>query len=187
MNKRIRKKHYWLGSKRAGTNHCRCVIGNGISRRYEKATGVEPKRRNIMRYLCWFYNNSSQNEWDDAVEKYRVNTQCILSAKHLLRQPKESTGTLIFYRPHRGSLTEALQESEIFTSVDEMFDFIVEHQPFDDVFDKSDLSIGEDIGPDERIGWSETRYILTKRCCGKIYETPQCIGMCSFEKIKEEN
>ena len=68
-----------------------------------------------------------------------------------------------------------------------MFDFIVEHQPFDDVFDKSDLSIGEDIGPDERIGWSETRYILTKRCCGKIYETPQCIGMCSFEKIKEEN
>lgn len=99
---------------------------------------------------------------------------------------KESTGTLIFYRPHRRSLTEALQELEIFTSVDEMFDFIVEHLPFDDVFDKSDLSIGEDIGPDERIGWSETRYILTKRCCGKIYDAPQCIGMCSFEKLKKE-
>jgi len=86
-NRRIRKKHYWLGSKRAGTNHCRCVIGNGIRRRYEEATGVEPKRRNIMRYLLWFYHNSSQKEWDDAVDKYHVNTQSILSAKHLLCQP----------------------------------------------------------------------------------------------------
>ena len=103
------------------------------------------------------------------------------------RMRKEATGTLIFYRPHRRSLTEALQELEIFTSVDEMFDFIVEHQPFDDVFDKSDLSIGEDIGPDERIGWSETRYILTKRCCSKIYDTPQCIGMCSFERLEKDD
>lgn len=86
-NKRIRKKHYWLGSKRAGTNHCRCVIGNGIRIRYEEATGVEPKRRNIMRYLLWFYNNSSQKEWDDAVDKYHFNCQTLLSAKHLLRQP----------------------------------------------------------------------------------------------------
>jgi len=216
MNKRIRKKHYWLGSKRAGTNHCRCVIGNGIRRRYEEATGVESKRRNIMRYLLWFYNNSSEKEWDDAVDKYHVNYQPSLSAKHLLSQPitpipsslqdiecnhiyrdayirsfdrirKGSTGTLIFYRPHRGSLTESLQELEIFTSVDEMFDFIIENQPFDDAFDKSDLSVGEDIGPDERIGWSETRYVLTKRCCGNIYDTPQCIGMCSFKNIEEEN
>jgi hypothetical protein len=86
-NKRLGKKHYWLGSKRAGTNHCRCVIGNGIRRRYEEATGVEPKRRNIMRYLLWFYHNSSQKEWDDAVDKYYINTQHLLSAKHLLRQP----------------------------------------------------------------------------------------------------
>lgn len=90
-NKRIRKKHYWLGSKRAGTNHCRCVIGNGIRRRYEEATGVESIRRNIMRYLRWFYIHSSQNEWDDAVDKYRVDKQCILSAKHLLRQPSPSS------------------------------------------------------------------------------------------------
>ena len=86
-NKRIRKKHYWLGSKRAGTNHCRCVIGNGIRRRYEEATGTEPKRIHIMRYLRWFYIHSSQKEWDDAVYKYHVNTLCILSAKHLLHQP----------------------------------------------------------------------------------------------------
>lgn len=215
-NKRIRKKHYWLGEKRAGTNHCRNTIGNGIRLRYIEATDTEPKRRNIMRYLRWFYIHSSLEEWCAAVKKYHVNTQLILSAKHLLSQPitpipsslqdiecnhiyrdayirsfdrirKGSTGTLIFYRPHRGSLTESLQELEIFTSVDEMFDFIIENQPFDDTFDKSDLSVGEDIGPDERIGWSETRYVLTKRCCGNIYDTPQCIGMCSFEKITKEN
>ena len=84
-NKRIRKKHYWLGSKRAGTNHCRCVIGNGIRRRYEEATGTEPKRRNLVRYLLWFYHNSSEKEWDDAVDKYHVNCQPLLSAKHLLK------------------------------------------------------------------------------------------------------
>ena len=83
-NKRIRKKHNWLGSKRAGTNHCRCVIGIGIRRRYEEATGIEPKRLNLMRYLLWFYHNSSQKEWDDAVDKYHVNIQYILSAKQLL-------------------------------------------------------------------------------------------------------
>lgn len=90
-NKRIRKKHYWLGEKRAGTNHCRCVIGNGIRRRYEEATGVEPKRRNIMKYLLWFYHNSSLEEWSDTVQKYYINTQNIFSAKHLLRQPSPSS------------------------------------------------------------------------------------------------
>ena len=83
-NKRIRKKHYWLGEKRAGTNHCRNTIGNGIRRRYIEATDTEPKHRNIMRYLRWFYIHSSLKEWSDSVRKYHINLQPYLSAKHLI-------------------------------------------------------------------------------------------------------
>ena len=64
------------------------IISNGIRRRYIEAADTEPKHRNIMRYLCWFYNNSSQKEWDDAAQKYYINWQPILSAKHLISRAR---------------------------------------------------------------------------------------------------
>lgn len=79
-----------LGSKRAGTNCCRNDIGNGIRLRYIAGVGTEPIHRNIMRYLRWFYNNSSEKEWLGAVGKYYVPYQYMFSAKHLLPTPTTS-------------------------------------------------------------------------------------------------
>ena len=82
--KRIRKKHIYFGPKRAGTNYCLNVIGNGIRRRYIDATGDEPSVKNIKQYLRWFYYHSSQEEWLKYVAKYTTLSQTMFSAKHLL-------------------------------------------------------------------------------------------------------
>ena len=88
----------------------------------------------------------------------------------------------IKYRPHRGSLKESMEEEKVFSSTKDMIDHIV-NDTFMGVklYEPDDISIGDNIGKDDRIDWKETRYVLTKRC-GKIsYDIPQAIGMCSFE------
>ena len=44
-----------------------------------------------------------------------------------------------------------------------------------------DLSISEDPRKDNRVDWKETRYVYTKRIGNEVYDTPQCIRMCSIE------
>jgi hypothetical protein len=92
----------------------------------------------------------------------------------------------IKYRPHRGSLEESMALQKEFQSIEEMFKYI-ENESYSSIsgirlYRAEDLSIGESLGKDERIDWKETRYILTKRCGMVIYDTPQCIGMCSIEE-----
>lgn len=86
---------------------------------------------------------------------------------------------MIKYRPHRGLLADAMAEMQTFSSVDEMFNFIA--NKYSEYLSKEDLSIGEDLGKDQRIDWKETRYVCTKRFGSEEYAIPQCIGMCSIE------
>lgn len=91
---------------------------------------------------------------------------------------------MVRYRPHRGSLLDAMAEAKNFNSIEEMFDYILDDwnkSGFGYAFSKSDLSVSENLGADRRINWKECRYILTKRMGDKVYESPQCIGMCSIE------
>ena len=89
---------------------------------------------------------------------------------------------MIYYRPHKGTLADAMAQMQIFNTIDEMLDFIVKDwNVYGDVFTKKDLSVGENEGKDDRIDWKETRYVCTKRMRNEIYDVPQCIGMCSFE------
>lgn len=84
------------------------------------------------------------------------------------------------YRPHRGSLEDSIALAKTFDSPSEMFDHIVKE--WGGLIDKEDLSIGkEDWGSDPRIDWPNCHYVLTKRCGGTKYDTPQCIGMCCYE------
>lgn len=93
MNKRIKKKHMWLGSKRAGTNHCATEILRHIIRKCVKA-GIEPNIRNIKKYIRWFYHNSSQAVWDKRVADTYIPWQTMLSAKHLLKSVPEKEGVV---------------------------------------------------------------------------------------------
>lgn len=88
---------------------------------------------------------------------------------------------MIKYRPHRGTLADAMLEEREFKSLDEMYDYIIANWG-SWLFTKEDLSISDNLGKDSRIDWKETRYVGTKRFGDKVYDVPQCIGMCSFEE-----
>ena len=89
---------------------------------------------------------------------------------------------MVKYRPHRGTLDDAMLESREFNSIESMFKYIVEDWNSNiEVFDISDLSLTDDNGKDNRTDWKETRYICTRRMGTEKYKVPQCIGMCSIE------
>lgn len=86
---------------------------------------------------------------------------------------------MIKYRPHKGLLTDAMAEMKTFNTLDEMFEHIV--QDWYGYLTAEDLSVTDNLGNDKRIDWEETRYVCTRRIGSEMYETPQCIGMCSIE------
>ena len=86
---------------------------------------------------------------------------------------------MIKYKPHRGSLADAMSEMKIFNSKEDMFNAIVIN--WNGFISYEDLSISEDFGKDNRIDWKETRYVCTKRIGNEIYDISQCVGMCSIE------
>ena len=86
---------------------------------------------------------------------------------------------MIKYRPHRGSLENAMREMKTFNSKEEMFDYIV--KDWGGFISYADLSITENIGRDKRIDWKECRHVCAKRINSETFKVPQCIGMCSIE------
>ena len=100
MNKRIMKKHMWLGEKRAGLPYCSNQIGQHVHKLLDEA-GIKPIRRNIMRYLHWFCKHSTEAEWMKRVDRAHVSDQMMLSAKHLL--PRPTYDQMVLYS--RGKIT----------------------------------------------------------------------------------
>jgi hypothetical protein len=86
MNKRIKKKHQWLGVKRAGANYCANEIARHIGRKI-LYSGITPKPSyvlNVRRHVRWFFHHSSEEEWGKRVAEAYYPDQWFLSAKHLL-------------------------------------------------------------------------------------------------------
>ena len=93
---------------------------------------------------------------------------------------------MIKYRPHRGSLAVSMQFAQEFQTIEEMKTYILFENTFSGIrmFDRDDIVIGDIIGADERIGWNNVRYVMTKRYHNedyiKKYGCPQVIGMCDL-------
>ena len=94
----------------------------------------------------------------------------------------------IKYRPHRGSLVDAMAEYKEFFSLSEMYEHIVRTNTFHGMkmFEENDIVVSEPIGEDDRIGWKDNRYVCVKRYGNKEYDIPQCIGMCSYDNWNKE-
>ena len=101
---------------------------------------------------------------------------------------------MIIFRPHRGSLAEAMAEAKEFASVEEMKEYIVKvwHDYWAGskiLFSVEDIVINDDSEVnDERIGWEDSKYVCVKRMGNedyvKKYGKPQCIGMCATKYRK---
>lgn len=87
---------------------------------------------------------------------------------------------MIKYRPHRGGLAEAMQESKEFGNINDMIEYICS---LDDLFRilPDDVTIGEPCGNDDRVGWRNVRYVFAKRIRNTVYEPPVIIGCCTFD------
>lgn len=86
MNKRMKKKHKWLGAKLAGANYCANEIFRHILRKMIYS-GIPLKPcyiRNAKSYVRWFFRNSSKEEWVKRVTEACYSYQMFFSAKHLL-------------------------------------------------------------------------------------------------------
>jgi len=93
---------------------------------------------------------------------------------------------MIIYRPHRGSLTDAMAEVKEFNNEQEMKEYIVEQ--WNGYISIDNIVIDDNPINDDRIGWKDTRYVCTK-ILGKDdymkkYGYPQCIGMCATNYVK---
>lgn len=86
---------------------------------------------------------------------------------------------MIIYRPHRGGLKEAMELRKVFKTESEMFEYISNQSGR--AVSVEDLSIGEVLGDDPRIGWKDCRYVLTSRYGKEHFEIPQVIGTCSYQ------
>ena len=91
---------------------------------------------------------------------------------------------MIIYRPHRGSLQDAMAEARVFANEGEMKHWIAEDSAKafgKPLFSVDDIVIDLDAIVDSRNGWNDTRYVCIKRYGGEVYPVPQCIGMCATD------
>ena len=89
---------------------------------------------------------------------------------------------MYIYRPHRGTLPEAMEHAAIYEDYDLMVAAIVKDSAYltgEPLFSAADVSLSEIIGPDDRIGWQDCRRVLVSRFAEAVYSTPQCIGFCA--------
>lgn len=104
----------------------------------------------------------------------------------------------ILYRDHRGALDEAMKTMREYRTVDELKAGLAAaynklHRDLGyrgDAFSAEDVSISDDLGPDDRIAWPNTHYVCIRRMGDDDFVakfgSPQAIGFCAFLEEKEE-
>ena len=94
---------------------------------------------------------------------------------------------MYIYRPHRGSLDEAMRECKEFETKEAMIAFISVESSYltgKPLYDPQDIIIGSSVINDYRIGWKDCRHVLVKRMENEHFPIPQCIGWCATEYNK---
>jgi len=90
---------------------------------------------------------------------------------------------MLIYRPHRGSLAEAMVEAKTFNSFDEIKEYVANKWNSVwgyNILNQNDIVLDKESHNDDRIGWKDVRYLCTKKLGDedyiKEYGHPQCIG-----------
>lgn len=94
---------------------------------------------------------------------------------------------MIIFRPHRGGLKEAMEETVEFRTCEEMKAYIVEQHTdpdFGPAFEVKDIVFGDETRDDHRNGWHDTRYVCTRRYYNEGYFPPAPIGFCATDYEK---
>ena len=104
----------------------------------------------------------------------------------------------ILYRDHRGALDEAMKTMREYRTVDGLKAGLSAaynklHHDLGyrgDAFAAEDVSISDDLGPDDRIAWPNTHYVCIRRMGDDDFVarfgSPQAIGFCAIFEGKDE-
>jgi hypothetical protein len=87
----------------------------------------------------------------------------------------------IIFRPNRATLVDSLAEAMEFVNEEQLKTYVC--KGYGGAITEADIVISADQFMDERIGWMDARYVLTKRMGDQdyiaMYGTPQAIGTCA--------
>ena len=90
---------------------------------------------------------------------------------------------MLIYRPHRGSLEDAMAEAKTFNSFDEIKEYVANEWNSIwgwNILNPNDIVLDFEAYDDDRIGWKDVRHLCVKRLGNedymKKYNCPQCIG-----------
>lgn len=95
---------------------------------------------------------------------------------------------MIIYRPHRGSLEDAMKEAEAFNNWYQMTQYIASKWNLavgQKVISPDDIVMDTEPIDDKRTGWKDVHMVLLTRVGNENfmekYGNPQCIGYCTYD------
>lgn len=95
---------------------------------------------------------------------------------------------MIIYRPHRGSLEDAMKEAEAFNNWYQMTQYIASKWNLavgQKVISPDDIVMDTEPIDDKRTGWKNVHMVLVTRVGNENfmekYGNPQCIGYCTYD------
>lgn len=95
---------------------------------------------------------------------------------------------MIAYRPHRGSLADAMKEARTFLNECQMKRYVANNWNLAigrKVLDPEDIIIDSESTDDDRVGWKNVHMVCAARIGNedymKRYGNPQCIGYCAYD------
>lgn len=101
---------------------------------------------------------------------------------------------MIVYRPHRGSLEDAMKEVKTFDNWYQMTHYIANNWNLavgKKVIDPDDIVMADNTVNDDRVGWKDVHAVLVTRIGNEnfmeTYEHPQCIGYCTYNIQSDES
>lgn len=95
---------------------------------------------------------------------------------------------MIVYRPHRGSLEDAMKEVKTFDNWYQMTHYIANNWNLAvgrKVINPDDIVMDDKSVNDDRVGWKDVHMVLATRIGNdnfmEKYGNPQCIGYCTYD------
>ena len=91
------------------------------------------------------------------------------------------------FRPHRGTLAEAMKLAQDFADLDQMGEFVAKgYLQADLTIGDIDVVILDDPIFDRRIGWVDCRSVCIKRIGQDEFDPPRCVGFCATQFCEPE-
>ena len=89
----------------------------------------------------------------------------------------------ILYRDH-GNFEYSMEQVQEFSTYEDVFKYVLRR--WRGHIKREDLTLSRVMCDDDRIGWTNVRYVQTYAFGNDRYKIPQCVGYCGFAHKKRK-